>query len=296
MCGIFGIANYGITTYYKAKSLRKATRRLLEESEVRGSAASGICVLTKDRVSLYKSKLPGSKLVNTDKYSLILKEVHHSKDFKALIGHTRAPTQGSPMYNVNNHPITTDRIIGVHNGQISNDYALFSQFENKITRKGQVDSEIIFQLIDYYRSTGSSLIESVEKTNERIIGSCACAFIDKENPRYLSLFSNKLYGDLVVLVFATISTMVFASTEGILKKALKDNSGLDPRFATNSFELKRAGARIDLLTGDICSYDLKSSTCVPAHQRINRYYGCGIAGVSGHCDGDCENCEYGCNY
>ena len=41
MCGIFGIASYGDTNYTKAESVRKATRRLLEESEERGRRASG---------------------------------------------------------------------------------------------------------------------------------------------------------------------------------------------------------------------------------------------------------------
>lgn len=288
MCGIFGIASYGTTTYYKAKAFRKAARGLLEESQKRGSSASGICILTKEGAYVYKDNLPAKRLIQTAEYGTIMKELHHKTEFKALIGHTRAPTQGSPLYNVNNHPIVTDRIIGVHNGHISNDFVLFNQFRDKMDRKGEVDSEIIFQLIDYYRSEDKSLVESVKEAADKLIGGYACAFIDRKNPRYLSIFTNNKFESVSVLFFSTISSIVFASTKSILNKALEGNSGVDPQFATGILELKESGIRIDLLTGGVHSYKLEGKSKYGSHMS----QACAALGYCQACDGDCANCEW----
>lgn len=292
MCGILGLVNYGKMSYPKARAFRKAARGLLRESQRRGSSASGICVLTNEEAAIYKSNLPASRLVGESEFSNVAKKISHTREFKSFIGHTRAPTQGSPLFNVNNHPIVVNRIIGVHNGQISNDFVLFGQYKESLKRKGEVDSEIIFSLIDHYRSKGETLIDSVKKVNKQLLGSYTCAFIDVKNPRYLCLFNSKAHGDLSLLVFSNISTIVFASEYRILKAALEDNGGLDVRFATREITIKSSGMRIDVETGEMVTFDLESPTINRAHQSTQHLHACSAAGVWYGCNGHCEECDY----
>jgi len=258
MCGICGIVNYGgPLSYVKAGLIRKATTALLKSSKSRGSDASGLCVLTDTYAHLFKDNVPSTELVQTNKYSDLLCEIKHGEKLRSVIGHTRARTKGSEYFNVNNHPISTGGVIGVHNGIIGNDDYLFNQFNDKIERKGQVDSEIIFSLINHYMSSGISIVESVKSTHSSIMGSYACAFVNVEEPRYTTIFTNaKSYSNVVVYIYDSLSLIVFASSEYILKASLDGNNGLDPSFATTKLNLISEGIRIDTETGKIHKFDL----------------------------------------
>lgn len=75
----------------------------------------------------------------------------------SAIVHTRQHTQGSPQFNVNNHPIRTGPIVGVHNGMVMNDGEIFRSLADAgVERQGLVDSEAIFAAIAY----GTTLVES----------------------------------------------------------------------------------------------------------------------------------------
>jgi glucosamine 6-phosphate synthetase-like amidotransferase/phosphosugar isomerase protein len=66
---------------------------------------------------------------------------------RSAILHTRWATQGSPLNNDNNHPITRGKIALTHNGHIANDNELFKRLNVK--RKAQVDSEAVTALIAF---------------------------------------------------------------------------------------------------------------------------------------------------
>jgi glutamine phosphoribosylpyrophosphate amidotransferase len=171
------------------------------------------------------------------------------------------PTKGSPILNTNNHPIIAGRVIGVHNGIINNDDALFSKYANRIERAGQVDSEIIFRLIDYHIFTGKTIVESVKLTSRDLIGSYAVAFIHTDWPRYLTIFSNAMtYSNAVLYVFKNTRSMVFASSKYILNEALSGLSWL-PVSHSIPIEISMAGIRIDLDSGKIFGFDLDKIKC-----------------------------------
>ena len=108
MCGIFGIVNYGpidkSIPALKAEALRTLVSELLINAEIRGMSASGIAMLCGTEVSLIKAAVRGSSLPNYPSYRKVLANIKNNS-FRALIGHTRAPTKGSPRNNLNNHPI-----------------------------------------------------------------------------------------------------------------------------------------------------------------------------------------------
>lgn len=260
MCGILGLIEYsGVPlSHLKAKVMRRATSNLLKESERRGRSAAGVFVLTDDKASLFKTNLPASKFIQTAGYSEVMKDINKKSVFKAMIGHARQKTKGHEKFNVNNHPIVANKIVGIHNGIISNDDSLFGKYDKRLFRKGKVDSEIIFRLIDLYRRDNCDLVESVKKTCSDIAGSYTCAFIDTEHPSYVTIFSNSSYSNAYIYVYEESKAIAFASGEFILNHALKDNSILDPAFVTYKIEVKDEGFRINILNGKIFRFDINA--------------------------------------
>ena len=257
MCGIFGLINYGSDSYDKSSAFRKAAHHLLKASESRGKDASGICVLTDEKASVYKEAFKGSKLVRTPGYSEVIKNISCNKNFKAMLGHTRQKTKGTQSLNVNNHPIIANKVIGVHNGIVVNDDSLFSKYSDCINRLGEVDSEIIFRLINYHIATNKTIVEAVKLAHKEMSGSYACAFIHTDMPRYLTLFSNaQSYSNAILYIFKNVKSMAFASSRHILNKSLDHSKWLNPAHTSKSIDITMGGVRIDLETGKILKFDL----------------------------------------
>lgn len=269
MCGIFGVASLkqDILVGTKPSSAKFATEALLKASQIRGSNAAGIFAMTKRESVLYKDGVPARNFINHAQFNRSLNKVLYERSsFKCLIGHTRAQTKGSYNYNHNNHPIHFGRIVGVHNGMISNDDNLFRELKIE-GRQGVVDSEVIFALIHKFREEGKSLALSVQKANALMVGSCACAFVDIENPRYLNLYYEGTITPIVIYVYDESGLMAFASTERILKEALdnKEAGCLQSNYASYKIELKSAGLRIDLDEGKFFKYDLELNSSSALH-------------------------------
>ena len=113
-------------------------------NEERGKAATGLAVANLNgQLALHKAALPASQLVITVEFHTILNTVDENTTL--ILGHTRQPTKGDPAFDQNNHPLQAGPVFGVHNGHIENDDDLFQQ--SGFPRQGQVDSEIIFRLL-----------------------------------------------------------------------------------------------------------------------------------------------------
>ena len=278
----------------EAKTLRKATTALLRESQSRGLDATGLLIVTDKKASLFKNDIPANEFIATTEYSNVLKSLNRSNRFRAMIGHVRQKTKGHQRFNINNHPVTANRIVGVHNGIIGNDDYLFDKYAAHLDRSGMVDSEIIFRLIDFHRREGETLVDSVKLTCTDITGSYACAFVDLEDPDYLTLFTNK--GNLDILIYDQMKVIAFASSEFILTKALHDNSILDPMFATHHIEMWYDGLRINTQTGKMFEFELGKKKQMNTQISIPQNGGCSLEGVVGlyidDCDHLCNNCPY----
>jgi glucosamine 6-phosphate synthetase-like amidotransferase/phosphosugar isomerase protein len=239
MCGIFGIIYYGSTTLppLQAASLRTLTSKLLLAAEMRGKDASGVAILTGNDVVVYKAPLNASRLLKTNGYENVSTKIN--ADFHAIIGHARAQTKGTYKNNRNNHPIIADKIVGVHNGMINNDDSLFLQNKNVLVRAAQVDSEIIFRLLNHFLcNPDTTLIKAVQSTTKLLTGSYACAFIDSNRAKFITLF--KRWNPIDILVVPAASLIVFASVGFLARKALSDTS-----FAIFSVEEKLSKVFLD---------------------------------------------------
>ena len=264
MCGILGIVHYGNSEidYGLAGDIRNLTRRLLVEAQARGSHASGICVLSNDVASMFKLNVPATVLINNDGYNKVIRHISQGRRFRAMIGHTRFETKGSRIYNVNNHPIKANKVIGVHNGVIANDDTLFDKYAGRIERAGRVDSEIIFRLIDYHTSKGKSIVGAVIAAHEEMFGGYACAFIHRDWPDYLTIFTDS--PPVPIFIFDKAKTMVFASTQPIIRSAMCIDSVIgNPRDADDLITVSHGGARINLNNGKIYEFALSQSYARP---------------------------------
>ena len=197
MCGIIGLFAYACKTKDLDPRVEALMQRMLfTESlvgmEPRGKDATGISLLWDDyETSVIKQPINAKQFAIDD--GLWGKDFENPDDENAnfkwfmekwlrglpetrlrhAIGHVRAGTKGSEFNPHNNHPIIisssklelnktlTERLlIGVHNGSLKNDAALFAKY--KFDRIGEVDSEVIFQLINQYRD--ELTVENLEKT------------------------------------------------------------------------------------------------------------------------------------
>ncbi len=151
MCGLVGIL---FAPVHRSDSEWRAladifTANLLANEE-RGREAAGIALVRSDgNLLLHRAQGPASDLTASPSYQKILAALNGRA--MCLLGHTRAPTKGAASNNENNHPILAGNVVGIHNGHIRNDDRLFTHFH--LPRRGEVDSEIIFRLLDLLSSS-----------------------------------------------------------------------------------------------------------------------------------------------
>lgn len=204
MCGIAG---YSLSKNENVDAAALASA-LLVGIEPRGRHATGAAWQSPGtgQVWLTKEPIPASEFVR--KYEHVEENTH------TAVLHTRWATKGSTQQPVNNHPIETGGIVGVHNGVIGNDDALFNLIGPE-RRIGEVDSEAVFAMLAY---GGTSAGEAFEKLE----GSAAVAWLDVDQPDTLHLA--RISSSPLVLARTAKGSLLFASTEGAIRAAVKQTS------------------------------------------------------------------------
>lgn len=203
MCGIAG-ASLSPTDRVNAKRVAKA---MLLAIEHRGMDATGFAFRdSTGTIQVHKDNQPASLFVK--------KRLCLPKSAKTFIMHTRFGTQGSELFNENNHPIATAGIVGVHNGCISNDYSLFNRIDAALElpiaetiRIGEVDSEAIFALLGYLDVNGAA-----EKLLEDVRGSAAIAWMNEQDADD-TLYLARISSSPLVIGTSWSGSLFFASTE-----------------------------------------------------------------------------------
>ena len=259
MCGIFGVVYYGNSNhlvYFETLQLRDTLKSLLKLSEERGTDASGLCVVTNTMAHIFKDKERGSKLKESPSLKEVLLEINTNQKFRCAFGHTRAQTKGTYLKNENNHPIIANNTIGVHNGMIFNDDALFTAYDDDIEREGRVDSEIIFRLIDMCISDGKSIVSAVKKSSVQLNGSYACAFTNLRCPHYITLFKGSDYPSIHIHRIDSFDLLIFASTASIIDRAVKENNFYNVNVEKSELSSNQ-GVRINTTNGKMYCFDLE---------------------------------------
>lgn len=166
MCGIVG--------YIGKKEAYPILIKGLKRLEYRGYDSSGIGLINKDDLFVYKRK---GKIKNLEEYV-----EDKDKTGNMGIGHTRWATHGEPN-DVNAHPHfskSSDLII-VHNGIIENYLAL----KKELIKRGhlflsETDTEVLAHLIeDIKENEKIDLVEAVRLALNEVVGAYAIAVISK---------------------------------------------------------------------------------------------------------------------
>ncbi len=218
MCGLAGIL---LHPYARPAAewddIRQLFTQTLMFNEERGREASGVAVVQLDGTCrVFKQPVPASELVTMAGYQEVLAALGAGST--CLLGHTRMPTKGSRWDNANNHPLLAGQVLGIHNGHIHNDDELFGDLG--LPRRGQVDSEIIFRLLDTIEPAASGNGHYLAEVKPRLAllrGRFATLSVDLDQPARLLVSKHDM--PLCLHYQAAWQAICFSSRYLFLRKA-----------------------------------------------------------------------------
>lgn len=236
MCGINGIVfQKGINRdTAMLNQIRFLFDELMVETQSRGEHATGIVAFKRDgSYAFHKAAVNAVEITTRDeKFRGIVNGFDN--DSSIVIAHTRYYTKGKPDNNLNNHPFDIGGIVGVHNGTVANDDQLFKDNKDNFTRMAEVDSEIVYQLINHHnpnRITLEGLKTALEKTYLR--GLFALAFAHKNDPNRVHIVKQEK--PMSLAYWEEAGLVIFNSEDTLIKNAFSKlrRAGLRWGFDTN---------------------------------------------------------------
>ena len=167
MCGIVGYVGHN-------ENVLHVLIDGLKKLEYRGYDSAGLAYVKNKKVIVKKE---------IGRVSNLEKVIDYSIKTNIGIAHTRWATHGK-VTKTNSHPHVQGDIVLVHNGIIEN----YLELKEDLKLKGykfisQTDTEVLAAFIDYYMKQNNEDIFQIIK--EKIIGSYAIIFINKEEPEKL---------------------------------------------------------------------------------------------------------------
>lgn len=260
MCSIVGMAFQKGNRIQSADVIRGIMTNLLVEGQTRGRRATGVCFVDHNQFTVVKKDVSADTLVNLPEYKQALQDhIYFAEDARgkprlsALLGHNRWPTCGSERNQANNHPITHCKVVGTHNGAISNHHEIFKRFESAFTRIGEVDSEAIFALVNHFSNTdkftNGNVTSAIIKASRYLEGGYACALSHLSHPYALFLFRHQ--NPCEVFHFKELGLVMWASHLNFIRSAIQN-------YDLGDYE------RVDLKNDEGIGIDLE-------YNRINRF-------------------------
>jgi len=167
----------GIVAYLGEKQAYPILIKGLKRLEYRGYDSSGVALIDKGGLNLYKKQ---GKVVNLDEFA-------EGKNIEGNvgIGHTRWATHGAPNdENAHPHYSGSEDLAIIHNGIIEN----YASLKAELTQRGHqfrsdTDTEVLIHLIeDIQENTGVELFEAVRIALNEAIGAYAIVIVSKQDP------------------------------------------------------------------------------------------------------------------
>ena len=224
MCGIAALLlQPKERTELEWESIRETFNHNLVFNEERGIEATGCAVIQKDGgVIMQKMPLPASEFVTRQEYRSLIESI--DENTALILGHTRQSTKGDPAFPANNHPLLADAVIGVHNGHINNDDELFARYH--YPRKAQVDSEIIFRILERAspETSGEQYLGAIQPSLQLLEGQFTFLACDLRCPERLLVLKHE--NPLYYLYKPEWNALVFSSRYIFLRKTF--GNGLAP--------------------------------------------------------------------
>jgi asparagine synthetase B (glutamine-hydrolysing) len=224
MCGIFGVI--ADPRDLPRERLERAVESLFLLSETRGKESAGIAAVLPDAISFQKSAVRPKYFLRSAHFRAFLDRslgtIYRSPMPFALLGHSRLVTNGAQNVHANNQPVLSRGVLGVHNGIIVNDEALW-RTSNDLVRQAEVDTEVMLQLIGSELAHGTGPVRTLRETFRKIVGTVSTALVF-DSLDCIVLATNN--GSLYTAQDASNRSLVFASERYILE-AFQRTKGLD---------------------------------------------------------------------
>ncbi|PJC62255.1 MAG: glutamine--fructose-6-phosphate transaminase (isomerizing), partial [Flavobacteriales bacterium CG_4_9_14_0_2_um_filter_32_27] len=167
----------GIVAYIGEKQAYPILIKGLKRLEYRGYDSSGVALIEKGVIHLYKKQ---GKVIELE--NLV---ATHDTHGTVGIGHTRWATHGLPN-DINAHPhySGSENLAIIHNGIIENYASLKEGLKLRgHLFKSETDTEVLIHLIeDIQQNTHVDLTEAVRMALNKVVGAYAIVIIDKNNP------------------------------------------------------------------------------------------------------------------
>jgi len=193
---------------------------LLLLSERRGPYATGVSWLKRDGShSIFKRPVRASEFVKERQFAELLSAVDDSTTW--LAGHTRRPTRGAVDVVSNAQPLRAGRILGTHNGTVTNADVLFARFG--LQRFAEVDSEIIFRMADDTLRDGCIDIPTLKGRLALCRGQISAVLASKLDPQRVVVVKGNM--PLEFRYHPGHRAMVYASDPAYLNVALPPETG-----------------------------------------------------------------------
>ena len=222
MCGIFGLVEHSASSV-SAKERRSVIRDLFIYSQARGTEAAGIAIAQNSSIKVFREAVSAADFVKDSRFKdlIAILDAKQASESFAVIGHSRLVTNGSQRNDLNNQPVITSGVVGVHNGIVVNDENLWTKYgtDDKLS---DVDSEVIFYLIRKNLFGSKALTKSVKDTFKDLEGATSIAGLFTDFDQLLLATNN---GSLYYCTLEDQNLTVFASERAILNQVVQDNFG-----------------------------------------------------------------------
>lgn len=264
MCAIFGLGFLQGHTVPNDEVIKDIIKKMFIKSMARGRTASGLAIISDKGIKVIKKDLPANLFITNQEVEETLNSYvkTSSNDSKnrllSVIGHCRLKTKGSEYNNINNHPIVRENAVGVHNGVILNDDSLFEKYSRYFKRNGEVDSEIIFALVDHF-SKWFPIHDAIQQTTKLIDGNLACAMVHRKHPYITWLFRRRNPCD--ILLYKKTGLITWASYDGYIKEAISESDDGYRLGKPNIVVMPdNIGLSIDLYKNKVYKFRLENGT------------------------------------
>ena len=197
MCGIFGFVG-AAGADLDNPSVQQAIRSLIRLSEPRGREASGIAAVLPGEIAVYRRALAPRRVLRHPAFAQFLDEVlppggrSAATDEFAVLGHCRLVTNGTQVIESNNQPVLLDRVVGIHNGIVTNPHDLLA--DEDFADSVELDSEALFRHVERQLQKGVSLCAALRSTFGAMEGEASIAmFAREENQLVVGTNTGSLY-------------------------------------------------------------------------------------------------------
>lgn len=233
MCGIFGIV-YSRDAAVDPALAGSILRNLYRYSKTRGSEAAGLTVANGETIDVFRQAGSVERFLEAPRFEeLVARGLALWQKNKAgadaiglaMTGHTRLVTNGFQSNEDNNQPVVANGTVGVHNGIIVNDGALWNAHP-ELERRTEVDTEALLKVLRSHFDKTDDLGWAVQQAYREMKGAASIAFLfDRLDD--LLLATNT--GSLHILADEKRRFLAFASERFILQ-SLVDQLDLRSRF------------------------------------------------------------------